>query len=91
MNCPLPFVLIVAHLLANPLTPDRMDIDCLDYFSGMKAVTHAFIADGQFCLPYDILEDADLCDINSNRGFCHAVLAASRLKSLGEGFASLGL
>ena len=82
MGAPGKFILLVKLLLSNVFMPEEEDVEMVEYFSGKKAVTEHWKREGHMSMPYDIVEDGALCDINRTNEFCWRMCYVSTMACL---------
>ena len=78
----------VLAMIVDTMGPVGRDLDCLDFFAGLQAVTHAWLERGWKAIPYEIKMGGVAHDLCSGAGFVTALIFVLRLKA--NGFSSWG-
>ena len=78
----------VLGMIFDTMGPVTRDLDCLDFFAGLQAVTKAWLQRGWRAQPFEIKLGGVAHDLCSGPGFITALIFVLRLKT--NGFSSWG-
>ena len=76
---PIVALQLIALCYAGGLIPEEPWHDCVEYFAGAKAITHALRGRGLRAESFELKDDADLQDMLGTAGFINAVLLIMRM------------
>eukprot|EP00969_Alexandrium_andersonii_P345312 15264587-Alexandrium_andersonii.AAC.1 len=69
--------------MASPALNHSRELDWVEFFSGSQSVTRAMLSQGQVAVPYDVINNPHLQDINSAPGLVLATHLALKIRAGG--------